>query len=332
LLPLLGLRKLGVNDPLMLRLLAAGSVLAVMGIGMVTLAMGRRLLAARGTRLDWQTVVGVMLACLTSYPLLKGYQQGNAQTFLSFGFAVMMYLWVSGRERAGGVVAAMLALVKPQFVLLLLWMALRKRWGALWSALACAGVLGAAAVAVFGVRNNLDYFGVLSSLSHKAQSHFANQSMFGTLNRMVFNGENLGYHPYVYTPYIAWIYWATVATALLLMTAVLVFPWGRLRGTAADLGAMGIISVASSPMAWEHHYGILFAVLAWAWFAYGSQQQQRPWLLAACGFLTLNFLSAFNLLSAVPVLNILQSYMYFGALATVFLLMRISRTAPSATT
>jgi alpha-1,2-mannosyltransferase len=329
LLPMLGLRKAGVSDATMLRLLAVGSVMAVFGVGLLALAMGRRLLAVRGARLDGQTIAAVMIACLTSYPLLKGYQQGNAQTFLSLGFALLMYLWVCGRERTGGVVAAMLAFVKPQFVLLLVWMALRRRWGALVSALACAALLGVASVAVFGWHNNLDYLGVLASLSHKAQSHYANQSMFGTLNRMIFNGENLGYHPYVYTPYVAWVYQASVATALLLVAVVLAWPWGTLRGSAADLGAMGIVSVAASPMAWEHHYGIVFGVLAWAWFAHYSRQQQRPWLLAICFFLTMNFLSFFNLLSNVPVLNILQSYLYFGALATVAMLMRMAKYEPA---
>ena len=134
-------------------------------------------------------------------------------------------------------------------------------------------------IAVFGWRNNLDYLTVLASLSHKAQSHFGNQSMFGTLNRMVFNGENLEYHPFVYSPYVPWIYYTTVATSLLLVVGVLAFPWGRLKGSTADLAAMGIVSVAASPMAWEHHYGIVFPVFAWVWFSYGCWEERRPWLL-----------------------------------------------------
>jgi alpha-1,2-mannosyltransferase len=67
-------------------------------------------------------------------------------------------------------------------------------------------VLLAVSVAVFGLQNNLDYLGVLASLSKKAQTHYANQSMFGTLNRLIFNGENLTYTPNAYTPYIAWVY------------------------------------------------------------------------------------------------------------------------------
>ena len=176
-----------------------------------------------------------------------------------------------------------------------------------------------------GWHNNLDYLRVLAGLSCKAQSHYGNQSMFGTLNRALFNGENLGYQPHVYTPYIAWVYRVTVCTSLLLTGAVLLFPWGKLRGSTADLGAMGLASVAASPMAWEHHYGIVFSVLTWAWFSYGCFQQRRPWLLGVAALLCCNALVATNFLAPLRGWNILQSYLYFGALLLLVLLFRASR-------
>jgi alpha-1,2-mannosyltransferase len=325
-LPLVLLRKLGMSDAVMLKTLAVASFLAVWGIAAVSLMMGRWLVAKRGARLTWPAVVAVLLACVGCYPLIKGYSLGNAQTFLSFGFAVMLYLWTTGKERSAGVTAALITAVKPQFVLLLVWMLVRRKWGAAWAFVACGGLLLAVATVVFGWHNNLDYIGVLAGLSHKAQSHYANQSMFGTINRMIFNGENIGYTPYVYTPYIAWVYRVTVVSSVLLMLAVLVYPWRTLRGSTADLGAMGIISVAASPMAWEHHYGVVFAVAAWAWFAHACWWRERPWVLGVAVFLCFNFLPAFNYLSDRPGWNILQSYLYFGALLLVGWLMHLSRT------
>jgi alpha-1,2-mannosyltransferase len=324
-LPLVLLRKLGMSDAAMLKTLAVCSFLAVWGVAAVSLAMGQWLLKRRGAQLTWQAVAAVLLACVGCYPLIKGYSLGNAQTFLSFGFAVMLYQWTTGRERNAGVTAALMTAVKPQFVLLLVWMLVRKRWGAARAFLVCGVVLIAISTAVFGWHNNLDYIGVLAGLSHKAQSHYANQSFFGTINRMIFNGENIGYTPYVYTPYIPWVYRATVMTSLLLMAAVLVFPWRHLRGSPADLGAMGIISVAASPMAWEHHYGVVFVVAAWAWFAYACWWRARPWMLGVAVFLCFNFLPALNYLHAYRGWNILQSYLYFGALLLVVWLMRLSR-------
>ena len=324
LLPMVFLRKLGVSDPVMLRILAVSSWLAVLGVVAMSLALARRLLRERDATLTWPSAIAVVLACLGCYPLLKGFSLGNAQTFLSFGFVAMLYLWTTGRERSAGVVAALLAFVKPQYVLLLVWMVVRRRWGAMWAFLACSVVVLAMSIAVFGWHNNLDYIGVLAGLSHKAQSHFANQSMFGTINRMIFNGENLGYTPHVYTPYIPWVYRVTVLTSLLLVGVVLLFPWGKLRGSAADIAAMGLASVAASPMAWEHHYGIVCGIFAWVWFAHGCWQKQRPWLLGLAFFLTMNFLAATNLLADRHGWNVLQSYMYFGALLLLGLLMRMA--------
>jgi alpha-1,2-mannosyltransferase len=324
-LPLVAMRKLGASDATMLRTLAIGSWLAVWGVAGVSLATGGWLLRRRGAELTWPAVMAVVLACLGCYPLLKGYSLGNAQTFLSFGFAVLLLLWTTGRERAAGVVVALLAAVKPQFILLFVWMLVRKRWGAAWAFLATGVVLIAMSVAVFGWHNNVDYIGVLAGLSHKAQSHYANQSMFGTINRMIFNGENIGYTPYVYTPYIAWVYRVTVITSVLLVLLVLLYPWRRMRGSTADLAAMGIVSVAASPMAWEHHYGIVFAIAAWAWFAHACWMRERPWVLGLAVFLCSNYLAAFNLLSGKPGWNVLQSYLYFGALLLMGWLMHLAR-------
>jgi alpha-1,2-mannosyltransferase len=330
-LPLVAMRKIGMSDAMMLRALAILSFLAVWGVAAVSLLMGRWLLRRRGAELTWPAAIAVVLMCLGCYPLIKGYSLGNAQTFLSFGFAVLLLLWTAGRERSAGVVAALLTAVKPQFILLLVWMLVRKRWGAAWAFVACGVVLIATSVAVFGWHNNLDYIGVLAGLSHKAQSHYANQSMFGTINRMIFNGENISYTPNVYTPYIPWVYRVTVITALVLVGSVLVYPWKKLCGSTADISAMAIASVAASPMAWEHHYGIVLVIAAWAWFAHACWMKKRPWVLGVAVFLCCNFLPAFNYLSDKRGWNILQSYLYFGALLLMGWLMHLARSSEDTT-
>ncbi len=326
LLPMVLLRKLGLQAH-ELRILAVLSWLACWSVLLCTLLLARQQLHRRGAQLRWPAAVGVAVLWAGFYPLFKGYALGNASTFLTAIFTLLVLLWARGEERMGGVLVATMTMVKPQFVLLLVWFAVRRRWGALAGALIFAGVLFGISFVYFGVHNNLDYLAILASLSHKAQSHYANQSMFGTLNRLVFNGENLPYHPFVYSPYIPWVYRTTVLTSLLLAAVGLMFPWGRLKGSAGDLGAMAILSVAASPMAWEHHYGIVFAVLGWAWFTHGCWQRRRPWLLALSAFLLCNALSPIHqFLSARAGWNVLQSYLYFGALLLVALLMRLART------
>jgi len=323
LLPLALLEKLGLNGNAMLRFLAWSSWLAVWAMGGISALLAKKLLSRREAKLSLASIAAIFLGALFFYPLIKGVGLGQAQTFLSLLFGLLIYLWSTGRERSSGVVVAALAMVKPQFVLVLIWMAVRRRWNAFWSGMIFAALMFGVAVAVFGLHNNLDYIPVLASLSHKAQSHYANQSLFGTLNRMVFNGENLGYHPYVYSPYIPWIYYTTVLSSLAMFALALFYPWGGFKGSTADLAVIGITSVAASPMAWEHHYGIVFPIFAWLWFSYGCWQQHRPWLLGLSYFLCSTFLTPTKLLASIPVLNILQSYLYFGALLLAFLLYRL---------
>jgi alpha-1,2-mannosyltransferase len=176
------------------------------------------------------------------------------------------------------------------------------------------------------VRNNLDYLGVLAGLSRKAQPHYANQSMFGLLNRAIFNGENMPYHPYVYPPFVPWVYYVTLATTAALVLLALAYPWfnksaRKQAGSMADLGAMGVVCVIATPMAWEHHYGVLLPIFVWLWFAVYRRGFGSIWKLGLAFVLIADFLSPLNFLAAIPVANVLQSYMYFGALLLLGLLL-----------
>ena len=66
-------------------------------------------------------------------------------------------------------------------------------------------------------------------------------------------------------------------------------------------------------MAWEHHYGIMLPIFVWMWFAVYREGRGRVLWLAMAWVLIADFLSPFNFLAGIPVANVLQSYMYFGA-------------------
>jgi hypothetical protein len=323
-LPLLWLRKLGVSDAGVFRVLLYTSWLAVVAVVAVAVLVAARVLArsGKGERISSRGLVATAFAAFFFMPITLAFSLGQAQIFLDLFFALLVLFWVDRRERAAGVMMACLAMVKPQFGLLLLWSALRKRWNALAAGCVALAVGAIASIASFGLRNNLDYIGVMSGLSRKAQSHYANQSMFGLLNRGIFNGENIPYHPYVYPPFVPWVYYVTLATTALLVILALAFPWRERAGSMADLGATGVVCVIATPMAWEHHYGIMLTIFVWLWFGvYRLGIGNAAWL-ALSWILIADFLSPFNALSAIPVLNALQTYMYFGALLLMTLLLR----------
>ena len=327
-LPLLWMKQAGMSDTSVLRALMIASWIAVVAVLALQVLIAAKISGQSAPQcgtLSWRAALATFFAAFFFMPITLAFSLGQAQIFLDLFFTLMVLFWIERRERSSGVMMALLAMVKPQFGLLLLWAALRRRWNALASAAVTLAVGGSVSLAVFGVRNNLDYLGVLAGLSRKAQSHYANQSIFGLLNRAIFNGENLPYHPYVYPPFVPWIYAVTLATTAVLVLLVLGYRWRERAGGMADLAAIGVVSVIARPMAWEHHYGVMLPIFVWLWFAVYRRGVGSVWALALAWVLIADFLSPLNFLAAIPVANVLQSYMYFGALLLLGLLLK-SRT------
>ena len=150
---------------------------------------------------------------------------GQIQTILTFGFTVAFYCWISGREKTSGAILGVMALVKPQYALFLLWAALPEV-GALASGIAAfvTGVL--ASCCVFGFHNNVDYLKVLHFIAMHGESYATNQSMNGLLNRLLFNGSNLIWNESAFAPFNPIVYAGTVLSSLALVGFVPLLPLG----------------------------------------------------------------------------------------------------------
>ena len=68
----------------------------------------------------------------------------------------------------------------------------------------------------------------------------------------------------------------------------------------------------ASPIAWDHHYGILFA--AFAYFAGQFRNLKHVTLLTVSYVLLSNSWSPLNVFANKPLLNVLQSLPFFGVL------------------
>src|SRR5207247_3064733 len=118
-------------------------------------------------------------------------------------------------------------------------------------------------IAAFGWANHRDYLWMLAYVSAHGESFFANASANGVLQRALFNGDNLGWHEDAYPPFNAWVYGGTVLASLTLASGCLLWrPRGSPRASAADLMLAILTCVMASPVAWEHHYGILMPFYA----------------------------------------------------------------------
>src|SRR5262249_34082509 len=120
-------------------------------------------------------------------------------------------------------------------------------------------------------------------------------------------------------PFNPWIYAGTLVTSLIILAAAL-FRRGHDGDPdrTVDFCTMALSITIASPIAWEHHYGILLPVFA-VLLTDSIGNRTRLLLIALSYVLISNFFPATNLL-APTILNVAQSYLFFAALVVLMLL------------
>jgi len=199
------------------------------------------------------------------YPIVRAQLLGQIQVWIDLLYSGAVLFWLRSQRYAAGLLIGLACTIKPQLGLLIV-------WGILWGERRF--VLGAISTFVpvmilavfrYGVHNNIEYLRVLSFLSQVGEGYFANNSFNGVLH-WYFGGEN----------YLVWmaqtfpkpnnIVTIGSAFASFVFLSLLFIP-GLVRDGRApspsEFFAATICSVVSSPVAWEHHYGILLPVFVY---------------------------------------------------------------------
>jgi alpha-1,2-mannosyltransferase len=269
-------------------------------------------------------VLAVAGLTLTFYPVVKGYTLGQIQVWINGMFALALVCWAVERKALAGFLMGIVCLIKPQYGLFVLWGLLRLEWRFVGAGLATAGLGLVASVMAYGWANHADYLRVLSFLSQHGEAYYPNQTLNGLLNRLmsVNNPDlyiNLQLPAGKFPPFNPWIYGATLAVSLALLAAA-ILRRSDVTDRAWDFSRMAISCTMASPIAWEHHYGVLLPVFA---LVFASAVGNRPRLiwLAVSYVLISNYVQAANVL-APTFLNPLQSYLLAGAVILLVILHR----------
>lgn len=270
---------------------------------------------------------------LTFYPVLKSCALGQMQTFLNTLFAIGCVFALSNRPAAAGAVIGTMCLLKPQFGLFALWAILRRDWNFLigWATIAITGTL--IAVLVFGISSHFGYLSILSFLSNHGEGFYANQSLNGLLNRLAGNGNNLVWDGASFPERVPWIYLATTLNAIAMSAVGLLA--GKKMPYIVDFIIAALAFTLASPIAWEHHYGIMPAafVVAALYAIDSSRRSAKPrdgkWLLLA--YILSASLFSITFMLAHSWANFLQSYLLIGALLLLWQLYVLGRKAEPGT-
>lgn len=333
LLPYYEMQRWGADDRILFRLSRAAIDLSFLATVLLATWLGLRLFARRSgistTRRERIAIgVSVGIAGLVFSPLVSAAVVGQIQTLLALGFTLAFLCWLAGKEASAGAILGLMMLVKPQYAVFLLWAIVRRKLNAAAAALACSATGFAVSCAVFGLKNNLDYIRVLQFIGRRGESYYLNQSVNGILNRLSASSNFLQFDANQFAPESPFVFWGTMASTLLLLSLAIFYPWDKQRrGGAGDFACILLVSTMASPIAWNHHYALLFPIFVWLWFsdyAWRKSAFDRT-LLAVAYFLTSNTITQVMALTNSPGWNVLTSGLYVGAVLALVVLMR-SRT------
>lgn len=330
LVPLDALRLMGFElTPLLLNNVNRIILLATaFGIGVLCWLLPARLaggpLDADTRRARLLLAVAAPGAAMLFFPLIYGYHLGQLQIWINALFVAACIAWLSGHRATTGVLIGLVCMLKPQFGLFLIWGALRREWR-FTVALLATGTLGVIlSVLLYGLGNHFGYLEVLSFLSRHGESYWANQSANGVLQRIFENGDIRDFGVDMFPPFHPIIYAGSMLVTLAFLTGL--FRLRRGNGAAApfyDFMLAALVFTAASPIAWEHHYGILapiFAALASVWIL-TAPSKGRAWLgIGLAVAFVVAAVPLWELQYAPGVLHVLMSHLYFAALFVVAVL------------
>ena len=270
----------------------------------------------------------VWLSAFLYFPVVIGYVLGQIQTAVTAAVAVALVAWLRRMDVIAGVAVGTAALVKPHFALLVLWGVTRRRW----RFVSAAGITIAAgtvvAMAAFGPGEYVDYVRALGHMGARGEALYANQTVNGLVNRLVQPPEHRGWDFHSYPPPHALVFSATAVSSLALLALAF---WAPRRlgfaGAPLDLAVMWVTVTMASPIAWDHHYGVLLPILVvGAGTAWRAQARGAATVVAAAALLTGNIWEPLVDVAAPP-WNIAQSYVLAGSLLTLGALYRIGARA-----
>jgi hypothetical protein len=299
----------------------------------------------RKERLDWKYQASIFILAVIGTlgfdAIIRGQYLGQVQVLLDLITALAFLMFLTSRKFVSGVCIALASLVKPQFSLIFFWALIRKEKDIMLGMLAVFIPAGILSLYYFGFDEHLRYIETLSLMGRHGEFYWPNQSVNGLIHRLISDVDPLVFPVSSYAPYHPVIYAITLSTTVIFICLGLFYrPEKTLLASDRksslaplfDLATMFLLVTMASPIAWYHHYGILwpffiaaFAVISGLLYSHCSGSVVVSSLLLIGGFLLLSnrFPFLINEQFATAPVNILLSHYLLGAFLTLSAMLMI---------
>jgi glycosyl transferase family 87 len=218
----------------------------------------------RALRLSGAAVYALIAIVALNGPLLYSARLGNVThvmlPLLLFGILCL----VRGYERSGGIVLALIAVLKPPFLLFGVYLVARARWrAAIFYGLTIA-VTFVLSLAVFGADLHAEWLRDLGRFSRWPVGAYNAQSVVSALARAIHPYNLINWEPLVVAPWFDVVRQIAVL-ALVSVPAVVVSRTGIPRTGSArwhELNIVLVLTLLVAPITWTHYYAFCLIPLS----------------------------------------------------------------------
>ncbi|MZR31722.1 glycosyltransferase family 87 protein [Sneathiella litorea] len=276
--------------------------------------------------------------------IIRAQYLGQVQVLLDVVIGLAFLLFLTNRKYFSGACLAVAALVKPQFTLVLFWALLRKEKELVVGMILVFIPAGIVSLYVFGFDEHVHYLDTLSLMGKHGEAYWPNQSINGLLHRLLSDVNSLEFPVNSYAPYNPIVHVTTLVTTVMLILLGLFYRVGNRHPvsegvqsiwSALDLATMLLLATIASPIAWYHHYGILWPLFVATFVVvacYSCKKKRDQSIIVVSWLLGISFLLISNRFPAIASepfssspINLLQSYYLFGAFLMLAVLLILRR-------
>lgn len=218
----------------------------------------------RALRLSGAATYGLIAMVALNGPLLYSVRLGNVTHVMLPVLLFGLLCLIRGRERCGGIVLALLTVLKPPLVLFGVYLIARRRWRAvLFYGLTIAGAF-ALSLAVFGAGIHAEWLRGLEPFSRSPIGAYNAQSVMSALARLFHPYHLISWEPLAVPRWFDVLRQAAVF-AIVGVIAVVLSRTGRPRTESArwhELNVVLVLALLAAPITWTHYYAFCLIPLS----------------------------------------------------------------------